>query len=381
MDKPLRSSDSKPLIWVHGVSVGEVVAAKPLVDSFLKRNQPVLITTMTPTGSAQVHTFFGDKVAHSYLPYDLPSAVRRFINKTNPAMLIIMETELWPNLIGVCSDSLIPVLLVNARMSKRSARGYQRFQGLVEPMLKSLSAIACQALADQERLLHLGANPNTTSVTGSLKFHLGLGSQLAAPDTFFSALEHSKRSIVIAASTREGEETKVLEAFSMVLEALPNTLLLLVPRHPERFDGVAKLAARQGFRVCRRSDNSVIDTSHQVIIGDSMGELMQYYRGAQIAFVGGSLVDTGCQNVIEPAALELPVVVGPSQFNFASICLELETAGALVTVQNPSELGQLLISWLSSPEQAVAVGRRGKAVCDANQQALASVLKLVDDHL
>jgi 3-deoxy-D-manno-octulosonic-acid transferase len=378
---PVRASSSAPLIWVHGVSVGEVVAAKPLVDSLLGRGDHVLITTMTPTGSEQVQTFYGDRVAHSYLPYDLPGALGRFIAKTKPDLLIIMETELWPNLIHSCRRRSIPVLLVNARMSERSARGYQRFAGLVEPMLKSLNGIAAQSKPDQDRLLGLGASPETTRVTGSLKFHVELGSLVPQGDAFFDSMQAANRNVVIAASTREGEEAKVLDAFAMVLNSFPDTLLLLVPRHPERFEAVAKLATKKGFKICRRSYNSPVESSHQVIIGDSMGELMSYYGTAKIAFVGGSLVDTGCQNVLEPAALELPVVVGPSQYNFASICSELENAGALVTVKDQQALGQQILAWLQAPAAALAVGQRGKAVCEANQHALGLVLKLIDASL
>lgn len=381
VDKSLRRNDSQPLIWLHAVSVGEVAAAKPLVDALISRNQQVVITTMTPTGSAQVLTSFADRVSHCYLPYDLPGAIKRFLSITKPSCLIIMETELWPNLIHCCSLKSIPVLLINARMSERSAKGYQRFMGLVEPMMKSISAIAAQSAADQNRLLSLGANPKTLSVTGSLKFHIDVENADKPADEFFNAIHASTRAIVIAASTREGEEDKVLDAFSLVLKELPDTLLLLVPRHPERFNSVAKLAVKRGFSVCRRSANTPVEADHRVIIGDSMGELMHYYRAATIAFVGGSLVDTGCQNVLEPAALSLPVVVGPSQFNFASICEELESAGALITVQDQSALGKQLVTWLQSPQLALSAGQRGREVCDANQMALASVLKLVDKHL
>ncbi len=381
VDKSLRQNDSEPLFWLHAVSVGEVAAAKPLVDSLLSRNQQVLITTMTPTGSAQVITSFADRVSHCYLPYDLPGAINRFLTTVKPSNLIIMETELWPNLIHCCRLKSISVLLVNARMSERSAKGYQRFMGLVEPMMKNINVIAAQSAADQNRILNLGADPEAVSVTGSLKFHIDVGDADKPADEFFESVQSSARAIVIAASTREGEEEKVLEAFSKVLVELPDTLLLLVPRHPERFNSVAKLAAKKGFNVCRRSTNTPIEAAHDVIIGDSMGELMQYYRAARIAFVGGSLVDTGCQNVLEPAALSLPVVVGPSQFNFASICEELELAGALITVQNQQELGKQLIAWLKSPQLALTAGQRGRAVCDANQMALTSVLKLVDSHL
>lgn len=380
-DTPLRAASSAPLIWVHGVSVGEVVAAKPLVDSLLERGDRVLVTTMTPTGSEQVETFYGDRVAHSYLPYDLPAALERFIAKNKPDLLIIMETELWPNLIHGCRQRSIPVLLVNARMSEKSASGYKRFVGLVEPMLTSLNGIAVQSKPDLDRLLGLGASPATASVTGSLKFHVQLSSPAAKADVFFDSLQASNRDVVIAASTREGEEAKVLTGFETVLKRFPDTLLLLVPRHPERFEAVVKLASKKGFKVCRRTDNAPIESSHQVLIGDSMGELMRYYRAAKIAFVGGSLVDTGCQNVLEPAALELPVVVGPSQYNFASICSELENAGGLVTVKDQQALAQQIIAWLQAPAAALAVGQRGKAVCEANQQALALVLKLIDANL
>ncbi len=381
INMPPRQSETEPLIWVHAVSVGEVAAAKPLVDALLARDKQILITTMTPTGSEHVRTLFGTSVAHSYLPYDLPSALKRFINQCEPQLLVIMETELWPNLIHVCHQASIPSLLLNARMSERSASGYQKLAGLTNAMLSQLHAIAAQTPEDRDRLVKLGAKPSTTVVTGSLKFHSETVSTEIKPDDFFHALQQTHRDIIIAASTREGEETKVLDAFSQVLSLFPKALLLLVPRHPERFDSVAKLAVKKGFSISRRSEGSLLLPEHQVVIGDSMGELLQYYCVAKIAFVGGSLVDTGCQNVLEPAAQKLPVVVGPSQFNFAAICQQLEKAGGLVTVQNTDELAQQIIRWLESPGLAVEAGARGRGVVDANQQALASVLKLIDSTL
>ncbi len=365
---------SKPLVWIHAVSVGETVAAAPLVAA-LRSEYPehqILLTSTTPTGSARVQELFGGTVLHAYLPYDTIGAMRRFVDKYRPAVLILMETELWPNLIATSHRAGVKVVLANARLSERSARGYRRFASLARPMLQQLDLVAAQSDDDAQRLIAIGA-PNV-EVTGSLKFLVDVDCCAPLAAGVFDVIDSSDRTIIIASSTRLGEEEKVLNAFKRVLEAHPQALLLLVPRHPERFDAVAKLVTQMGFTLGRRSKNELLEGTMQVYLGDSMGEMMSYYRLASIAFVGGSLVDTGCQNVLEPAAFGIPIVTGPSQYNFATICRQLEADSALRTVANESELADFLIDLVPDWPRQAEMGRRGKALVQRNQDSLPALL-------
>lgn len=365
---------SKPLVWIHAVSVGETVAAAPLVAA-LRSEYPehqILLTSTTPTGSARVQELFSDTVLHAYLPYDTVGAMRRFVDKYRPAVLILMETELWPNLIATSHRVGVKVVLANARLSERSARGYRRFASLARPMLQQLDLVAAQSDDDAQRLIAIGA-PNV-QVTGSLKFLVDVDCCAPLAAGVFDVIDSSDRTIIIASSTRLGEEEKVLNAFKRVLEAHPQALLLLVPRHPERFDAVAKLVTQMGFTLGRRSKNELLEGTMQVYLGDSMGEMMSYYRLASIAFVGGSLVDTGCQNVLEPAAFGIPIVTGPSQYNFATICRQLEADSALRTVANESELADFLIDLVPDWPRQAEMGRRGKALVERNQDSLPALL-------
>ena len=323
---------SAPTIWIHAVSVGETQASQPLVEALLA-NRPshaIVITTMTPTGSERVKALFGDRVHHAYLPYDLPGAMAKFIRSIDPSLLIIMETELWPNMLHYTRRAGCHCILVNARLSEKSARGYARFAALTRQMLRNLDVIATQGEKDAERFIKLGADGDRVRSVGSLKFHQN---QPAAQETdkpeFFHSLQDLERPVLIAASTREGEEEHVLRAFGRCVQETPQLLLVLVPRHPERFDAVAKLCQQNEFTIARRSLEQSVQAESQVLLGDSMGEMPHYFALADIAFVGGSLVDTGCHNVLEPAALGLPVLVGPSQFNFQTICELLEEEGRL----------------------------------------------------
>lgn len=375
---------TRPCLWVHAVSVGEVLAALPLVRGLRREypTLPVLVTTMTPTGSERVRVALGGDVFHCYLPYDLPGVMGRFVRRVEPVLLVVMETELWPNLIATCHTRGTPVLLANARLSERSARGYHRMGQLARLMLSQVDHIAAQAEADRQRFLSLGAAADRVSVEGSLKFDVDIpepdGEPLPMP---FAALQARQRPVWIAASTREGEEAQVLAAHRQALHRHADLLLVLVPRHPERFDVVARLCRQQGFAVCRRSEQRSPTPEESVLLGDSMGEMWRYYRLAEIAFVGGSLVPTGCQNVLEPAALGLPVLVGPSQFNFATVCAELTAAGALQTVADAEALGQALQSLLQDPLQRQYMGAAGRKVCAANRGSLERHLKCVETLL
>jgi 3-deoxy-D-manno-octulosonic-acid transferase len=370
--------NSQTIIWIHAVSVGETVAAEPLVKA-IKKLLPevqILITSMTPTGAERVESLFGNSVFHSYLPYDLPTAVNRFLNSVNPDLLIIMETELWPNLIHQCKQRGVKTLLANARLSAKSAAGYWRFSGITRSMLQSLSAIAAQSNEDANRLEKLGAYSDSITVTGNLKFNVE--HPPVSKDTYLSAIKKSGRTVIIAASTREGEELKVLSAFQRILKNIPEVLFILVPRHPERFNEIADLALQKGFSSVLRSEQTVPTADIQLIIGDSMGEMGAYYAVSDIAFVGGSLVDTGCQNVLEPAALSIPVIVGPSQFNFAQICKQLENAGGLRTVANESELASVLTELVKNGRLRKEMGQLARGVIDSNQKALPNLMKVIN---
>lgn len=377
---PANFDKSKQTIWIHSVSVGETIAAAPLVRQLQEKYPEIqlFISTMTPTGSDRVRELFADSVFHSYIPYDLPGATGRIIRRLQPSLLILMETELWPNLIHYCHKRGVKILLANARLSEKSAAGYGRFPSTTEKMLNKIGCIAAQSQADADRFKSLGMDEAKVHVSGSLKFNIELHQSEQVSGSLFTSIENSNRSVLIAASTRFGEEEKVLAAFDQCLPSYPDLILLLVPRHPERFDKVARLCEDRGYAIGRRSRDKLFTSNMQILLGDSMGEMSAYYRLADIAFVGGSLVDTGCQNVLEPAALGIPVITGPSQFNFATICEQLESAGALKTVSDETELGSYLKKLLPDKKRQKKMGERGRQLVEANQDALPNLLKLLE---
>jgi 3-deoxy-D-manno-octulosonic-acid transferase len=375
--------DEPMTIWVHSVSVGETLAAAPLVGALRKRypEAQLVMTTMTPTGSERVVALFGDSVFHTYLPYDLPGAMKRFIAGIEPDLVVIMETELWPNLLHYSKVAGCRTMLVNARLSAKSARGYRRFSSLTRAMLEQLDVIAAQAEHDAERFEELGAAPGRVHVTGSLKFDISPPADPQTSPDVFLHIGRLERPVLIAASTREGEEEKILDAFQQALVNVPDLLLILVPRHPERFDSVARLCEQQGLSVERRSGDRLTDDRVQVWLGDSMGEMWSYYRLADLAFVGGSLVDTGCHNVLEPAALGIPVLVGPSQFNFAAICNQLQEAGALITVADQEDLAQQVMQLLGNPQWRKSMGQAGRYIVETNRGCLQRLETLIAEQL
>lgn len=364
-------------IWVHAVSVGESIAAAPMVRALLERHPqlPVTVTCMTPTGSERIRALFGEQVRHCYLPYDLPWAAARFLDRVRPRLAVIMETELWPNHIHACAVRGIPVALANARLSERSARGYARFAGLTRPMLAELSWIAVQTEAEAERFRRLGARPECVSVTGSIKFDLRIDPQLPlAAAALREEWDATARPLWIAASTHAGEDEIVLAAHRRLLETRPDALLILVPRHPERFAGVHELCRREGFATVRRSGGEPVARATQVLLGDTMGELLFLYALADIAFVGGSLVPNGGHNLLEPAALGKPVFAGPHLFNFLDIAAQLRDAGALLEVTDAGELCDGLARLWAQPEVATAMATAGEKVLRNNQGALERLL-------
>ena len=366
----------RPLIWLHAVSVGESMAAAPLVAA-LQAEFPDLqfvVTTMTPTGAERVRRQMGESVIHRYAPYDAPWIVNRFLAAFRPKMLILMETELWPNTICLARRKGLKIVLANGRLSEKSRRSYTRFGALTRNMLRRVDVVCAQAEGDAARFRELGAE--SPRVTGSLKFALHDAGGQTRPLATIQTWKGEHR-LIVAASTREGEEPAVLEAWRHVLEQFPQTRLLIVPRHPERFDRVHQICVEAGYATGRRSRPESLESSVRVAVGDSMGEMMEYFACADIAFVGGSLVDTGCHNVLEPAALGLPVTIGPSRFNFAAVCELLENAGALRGAADSGELGEIWNESLSDRDSRKRMGDAGKAVVAANQQALELTLEQI----
>ena len=366
-------------IWVHAVSVGESIAAAPMIRALLARypQLPITVTCMTPTGAERIKAMFAgeSRIQHCYLPYDLPWAAGRFLDHVRPVLGIIMETELWPNHINQCARRGIPVVLANARLSERSARGYGKFAGLTRPMLAQMSWIAVQTEAEAQRFRDLGARPECVAVTGSIKFDLSIDPQLLkdAADLREQWLA-TQRPVWIAASTHAGEDESVLSAHRQLLASHPDALLILVPRHPERFASVHDLCVQQGFATVRRSSQQPVSAQTSVLLGDTMGELLFLYALADIAFVGGSLVPNGGHNLLEPAALAKPVLSGPHLFNFLEIAALLRNADALAEVADAASLTAAVQRLFDQPQQARAMADAGLQVMKANQGALQRLL-------
>jgi 3-deoxy-D-manno-octulosonic-acid transferase len=367
-------------LWVHAVSVGETLAAQPLVNALLERypGVPVLVTTMTPTGSERVRALWGERVQHVYAPYDLPAALRRFLRRARPRILIIMETELWPNMLHAARKAGVPVLLANARLSERSARGYGRAGALTRQLLQDLSHVAAQDAATASRFQGLGLPAHKLTVTGSIKFDITVAhSLIEGAQELRRQWQLATRPVLVAASTHAGEDAVVLEAFRLLQEHWPEAFLILVPRHPERFDEVARLIAGTGLPAVRRSSGAPVDAATAILLGDSMGELLRWFAMADVAFMGGSLVPVGGHNMLEPLALGLPTLTGPHLFNFQSIADELFAASALTEVHDARELADAVAGFWSDPVRALARRQAGLAVLERNRGALQRQLGLV----
>ena len=363
-------------IWVHAVSVGETRAAEPLVLALRQRHpdHQILLTHTTPTGRATSEQLFGAGVLRIYLPYDLPFAVRGFLDRFDPAVGILMETELWPNLAAACKQRGTPLFLANARLSTRSARRYARVAALARDVLASLAGVAAQTRADADRLAALGAMHPI--VTGNLKFDIEPPAAMVALGRELRARFGASRPVLLAASTREGEEQLVLDAWQDT--ASDDAVLVIVPRHPQRFDEVAALLDRRGLRWVRRSECRPVDSDTTVVLGDSMGEMTAYYSACDAAFVGGSLLPLGGQNLIEACAVGTPVLVGPHTFNFEEATALAIEAGAARRVADGRDLGRTAAALLSDPAQRDGMGAAARAFATAHQGATARTLALIE---
>jgi len=366
-------------IWIHAGSVGEAKAAEPLIKRLIQNypDLPIIVTTTTPTGGDRVYKLFGEQVEHFYFPYDLPFALHRFIRSVQPCLLVMMETEIWPNLLHCCKQQGIPTVLANARLSEKSAQGYGRFSHFFKSVFNDISLVAAQSPADAERFMGLGVDPKAVRVTGSIKFDIKLPGSIQEQAEVLRR-QWGDRRVWVAASTHEGEEAIALSVHEKLRVTFPDALLVLVPRHPERFDAVHNRVKKSGLSVCRRSEHVTGCLDVAVYLGDSMGELPVFLAAADAAFVGGSFAAVGGHNILEPAVLGVPVVFGPHMFNFSVISRLFLAEGAAAQAVTPDELEMVLLDWLGDASRRAIVGEAGKRLVEENSGALDRIYGLIE---
>lgn len=374
------------VIWIHAVSVGETNAAQPLIQHFLNLHLPVLVTSTTRTGQARVRELFAannpQQFESVFLPVDSLPLIEKFIATYQPRLLALIETELWPNLLAVCAEQAIPTALMNARLSARSAKGYGKFSRLTRPMLQQLNLIAAQDHDTAQRFISLGAVTTAVKVTGSLKFDLHAPAHLLAQaQQIKQEWQLATRPVFVVASTHEPEEKLLLEAFHQLLKQYPDAVMIIAPRHPQRFDSVAQQISAEGYTLYRRSLGQQINPACQVYLADSMGELWTWYALATAAFVGGSLCENGGHNPLEAARLGVPVVMGPHVFNFKHIVDVLDTAGALQQADSAKQVVAIWQNWLAQPTQREQASQAALQVMQTNQGALARQIQALDQLL
>lgn len=373
----------REVIWVHAVSVGESTAAVPLVRGLRERfpQLDIVVTTTTLTGAQTVGRLLGDIVTHVYFPYDLPWILRRFLAQFPVRLLVILETELWPNTLRLCEARAIPAVLVNARLSERSLSAYQRAAPLIRRMVRSLRFIAAQSSADADRFRALGADDGQVCISGSLKFDLDLPASLHEQAEAVRRSLGINRPVLMLGSTREGEEAILLEALRVLKPRFGELLVVLAPRHPERFDAVADACAAAGFRVTRRSAGSACGPATDVYLLDTMGELPRFYAAADVAFVGGSLLPYGGHNVLEPAAMGTPVISGPHTHNFTEICGLLAAGGVLRVAADADAFAAHVADWLGDSNERDRIGQIGREIVRTHRGASARTLDLLAQAL
>lgn len=366
-------------IWLHAVSVGEVQAAAPLVRTLRARYPalPLVLTTVTPTGAERARQLFGPAVHLRYVPLDLPGSVRRFFDRVRPKVALIMETELWPNLYAECGRRAVPLVLVSARVSPKSVRRYRRLVPLFRDTLSHGIVIAAQSDADAERFRSIGASPARTHVTGNIKFDFELHPEVGERGRAWRAAQAPERPVWVAGSTHEGEEEILLDAHARLRRTHPRALLVLVPRHPNRFDAVAALLARRGVDWVSRSSGRPLTDGAEVLLGDTMGDLTMLYAAADVAFVAGSLQPVGGHNLLEPAAVGVPMVTGPYNFNGEEVFRKMLEAGAVRVARDAADLSDAIADLLADPAPGRLMSDGGLAVLRENRGTLDRLLRLI----
>jgi len=369
-------------VWIHAVSVGEVQAAAVLIRKLLQLypERRIVVTTGTPTGAERVRSLFGERVRHVYLPYDLPGAVRRFLDRVRPRIAIVMETEVWPNLFRESARRDIPIVIASARLSQKSVRGYRRLASLFKSALAQNIHIAAQTPTDADRFVAIGANPRATSVTGNIKFDIEIADAIKAQGRALRA-QFGDRPVWVAGSTHAVEEDDVLAAHERLLRTHPRALLVLAPRHPQRFDEIRAALRTKKIAFVMRSSGAMPSSSTTVLLLDTLGELVTLYAAADVAFVGGSLVPIGGHNLLEPAALGMPVITGPHTHNAPDIARALLACGAAIEVSTREQLSQVLAELFSDVQHRRALGARALEFVAANRGALQRLLALIEPAL
>jgi 3-deoxy-D-manno-octulosonic-acid transferase len=367
-------------IWIYAVSVGEAIAAIPLIKALQQRYPtiPLVVTGETIGGADRIRANLGNSVTQLYSPYDLPPILRKFFDNLKPRLLILMEKELWPNLLTECRKKKVPVVIANARLSGRSAQAYRRILSVTQEMLSGINLVLAQSQADADRFIELGLARDHICVSGNIKFDLELPAHLHERAKQLRQSWGQDRLIWIAASTHEGEEEQVLHAFTRVRKLFPDVLLISIPRHINRAPRLQKLYQSHGFQVTKRSENKVCSSATDIFIGDTMGELLLFYTAADLAFVGGSLVEKGGQNPLEPAAVGLPILTGPFTFNFELITEQLKQRGIEIQINDSQELEEQVVALLANPQKRQKMGSDAKKFLEENKGSLAKHLELIE---
>jgi 3-deoxy-D-manno-octulosonic-acid transferase len=370
----------EPGIWVHAVSVGEVQAAAPLVNALLDRFPavPLVLTTVTPTGRDRARALFKDRVDVRYVPIDLPGAVRRFFVRVKPRLAVILETEIWPNLYNRCGKLGVPLVMASARISPKSVNRYRRLVGLFRDALSHGIFIAAQSAEDAERFRSIGASAERTHVIGNIKFDFGYPPDIEARGHELRRLLGVHRPVWVAGSTHAKEEDVLLDAHALIRQRYTNALLVMVPRHPPRFDDVAAAMESRNVPYVRRTSGAAPGPTTQVFLLDTLGELPPFYAAGDVAFVGGSLVPIGGHNLLEAAAAGIPAATGPFVFNFAQITELLIDEGAAVQIADAEGLARRMSDWLGDAEIRAAIGENGRRVVEENRGALQRLLALLE---
>ncbi len=375
---PMKSS-----IWLHAVSVGEVEASIPILNRLrlLYPSLPIVVTTTTPTGSALIRKKNIKNLLHCYIPYDISLAISRFISKINPSLVLIMETEIWPNLFEIVGQKNIPLFIINARLSPSSVKNYKRIKGIMSKVLSNCTYVLTQNKLEEKHFLEIGTPPHKIMTTGNIKF------DISPPREKIEKGRQIKNSILkenvvwIGASTHPREEEILLTIHRKLLKDHPNLKLILVPRHPERFSSVATLVKKMGFKLHKRSVCLEPEEEFDIYLGDSMGELFLYYGMSDIAFVGGSLINIGGHNILEPASVGLPILTGPHLFNFKEISSDYHRKNALLIVKDATQLEAELSVLLKAPEKRTTMGKKAKKLFEQNKGALEKIIKRISPYL
>ncbi len=366
------------VIWFHAVSVGEAETLFPLVTTIQQKypNTKIVVTTTTPTGSARVKAVLKDTVTHVYLPYDIPGAVNRFMVCFKPKLAVIMETEIWPNLFFSCATNNIPLYMINARLSERSTRGYQKLSVLIKPALAHVTIFA-QSQQDNDRFIAIGVNPQHVKTVGNMKFDLNSSSDNREQGLAIKAQLFKNRFVWLIASTHEGEEDIFLAIYKKIKPTIPELLLLIVPRHPERFLNVKKLCDYQQLKVATRTHKDSIDKNTDVYLLDTLGELRTFYGVADVAFVGGSMVPVGGHNILEAAAVGVPVMFGPFMANFKAIAESVLALDAAIQCQDNNALIKTIMTLYQHPDYRHSLAAKGKAFVENNKGVCAKIIEML----